>query len=901
VKAPVQTCSRCTRVNPPDALYCYFDGTVLSRSGTNEGPINTGTRPFPHHFTFPSGTVCDNFDQLALACHENWKEALELLQQGYLENFLGGLGRADLARMAREAAKFPDGERALDQFLSKLPSEVVDPPKLEAAPTEVNLGQILIGEDRDLELHLVNQGMRLLYGSITCEDCVWLGVGEAPGAPHKLFQFSGELILPLHVRGKQLRAGIKPLEGRLEIESNGGNATIIVRADVPVQPFPDGIYAGAPTPRQIAEKAKAHLRVNWKEAAAPFENGAVAQWYKCNGWTYPVQGAVAEGTAAVQQFFDALGLSKPPRVEISQTAITFQGNVGAGLRQVLEIKSAEKRPIYAYGISDQPWLEVGRGRLNSRTGSLTIPLVIPSVPDREGQILNARVLITANGKQRFSVGVTLDVGANLDFTGPSSPTNQKAEVGSQKSEVKNQKSKVGGPTSDVGARPGDESSPLPTPHSPLPAPHSPLPMLRRKSLHAMPAVFLGLALFGVVLSDFAKPPQKTGSEEEEFASARWKLVDPKPRIGVKFNDAMRFGILMLNETDPERPDQFKKLTAKEDGSTNNTCIRLDGHEPLFGVRPGEWVKNKNFEILKKVPLGNSRQGWMSFWKYPHEKVLVRQTVEVVPNEQTLLLDTCLVHYLIENQDTVPRKVGIRVMLDTYIGANDGVPFIIPGQPGLLQTKRIFDQKDIPDYIEALEYPNLTNPGTIAHLGLKLQGIKIQRSDPEVEPLEKLVVCRWPGNSEKRWQWDYTAMNEPPDEKSDSCVVLYWKEQSMEPKTRRAMAFTYGLGRLASSSGAIGITVGGSFQPGKVFTITAIVKNSYENQTVKLNLPKALSLVKGEGGEDQQEEQAVEAGKELSQVSWKVKAHEEGLHVVEVTSGVERQLHKVQIRSSGLFD
>src|SRR5207302_1975808 len=114
-------------------------------------------------------------------------------------------------------------------------------------------------------------------------DCAWLTVGEAPGAPRKLFQFDNELLIPVHVRGKQLRAGNKPLEGRLTIESNGGIETITVRADVPVKPYPDGVLAGAHSPRQVAEKAKVAPR----DAAVLFEKGAVAKWSESNGWTYP--------------------------------------------------------------------------------------------------------------------------------------------------------------------------------------------------------------------------------------------------------------------------------------------------------------------------------------------------------------------------------------------------------------------------------------------------------------------------------------------------------------------------------------------------------------------------------------------------------------------------------------
>src|SRR5437868_3810874 len=101
-------CSRCSRINPVEAAFCYYDGALLDRVGANGGPIAAGTQEFPQPFVFPSGQVCRTFDQLALTCQENWPAALEVLQQGYLESYLGGMGRADLALAAREAARFPD-------------------------------------------------------------------------------------------------------------------------------------------------------------------------------------------------------------------------------------------------------------------------------------------------------------------------------------------------------------------------------------------------------------------------------------------------------------------------------------------------------------------------------------------------------------------------------------------------------------------------------------------------------------------------------------------------------------------------------------------------------------------------------------------------------------------------
>ena len=385
------------------------------RTFANGGPVAVGSQAFASSFVFPTGKTCRSFNELALACQDDWKTARDLLKQGYLESFLGGLGRIDLVMAAKDAAKFPDGDRGLNEFLTQLPSDVLDPPKLALETQEINLGIVPVGtENRRFDLRMENQGMRLLYGSATCADGLWLRLGDAPGASAKHFQFLHDLVLPIHVVGDRLRAGNKPLEARLVIEYNGGTATVLVRATVPIRAFSGGVLDGAKSPRQIAEKAKANPR----EAALQFEKGEVVAWYKANGWTYPVQGPPASGVAGVQQFFEALGLTPAPKVEINVKSVALSGNPGEPLRFVLEVKTEEKKPIYAHGRSNQSWLEVGKAKANGR--SVAIPLSVPSAPDKPGQTLTAKVTVQSNGNQRFVVPVTLQISGTsagaFDFT-----------------------------------------------------------------------------------------------------------------------------------------------------------------------------------------------------------------------------------------------------------------------------------------------------------------------------------------------------------------------------------------------------------------------------------------------------------------------------------------------------
>jgi len=63
-----------------------------------------------------------------------------------------------------------------------------------------------------------------------------------------------------------------------------------------------------------------------------------------------------------------------------------------------------------------------------------------------------------------------------------------------------------------------------------------------------------------------------------------------------------------------------------------------------------------------------------------------------------------------------QPIGIRVMMDSFIGKNDGVPFTIPGEKGFVDGMRVISGSAIPDYAEVVENPDdPSNPGTIFHV------------------------------------------------------------------------------------------------------------------------------------------------------------------------------------------
>lgn len=894
----VQICQRCKSANPRDALYCYRDGAVLDHRAGADAPadgsaMNIGARPFTAPLVFPSGRSCHNFVQLGAACQEEPAGVQELLHSGHMETFLAGQGRLDLAKAAHAAGANTNLDRGLDEFLGRLPI-AASPAQLRAEQTAIDLGTLRVGEDRHITLKLRNKGDRLLYGSASA-DVPWLAFGDGRAAS-KVFQFPRNQTLEVRVVGAHLRAFDKPLEGRIVLDSNGGSITVLVKAIVPVTPFPDGVLAGAQSPRQLAHKAKEQP----KEAAKLIESGAVARWYQANGWIYPVRGPSATGVAAVQQLFEALGLVKPPKVELSEDAIRLAGAPGQKLEHVLTAHTDENRSVVAHGQSDQAWLTIGATIFRGR--SAFMPLLVAAVPQRPGEALQATIAVTANGNQRFSVPVTLAIappaGAPAPAPKPAPPV------------------KPTPPSPPPGAPSGHPAVvPLPLPAAPSAPPITAQTSRASLSLTLLPALLLVMAVLAAAGRDYlATPTHTTGP-------AIPQSVDATPRLEIRFHDelkndeleklwlpgsqpTMRFGLVMLQNGKPlGEGANITRLTFDPWGRTNNTCLRFDGKdERLFGGPEGVWEERETKEW--KDEQGHDHRGVRSIWICDDKKVKVTQFVELVRGEQTGLLDTCRVQYRLEGLPDAPEhKVGIRFLLDTFIGGNDGVPFTIPGDPALCDTKKDLPKeahdRNLPDFLQALEKPDLAHPGTIAHLRLKLDGL---------EPPTRVTLGAWPNEKLRildkqaagpATMWAVPLLPLKSLDLDDSAVTIYWAELPLKPGAARNVGFEYGLWNLARAGSRLAAIVDGAFRPAGELTVIAYVNRTAADPAEKLTLtlPEGFKLLEGNATQDVPPlPPGINAGN--VPITWKVQAGPTGKYDLTVTSSAgPSQSLAVEIRKA----
>jgi hypothetical protein len=424
---PHIACPRCHRANPGDAVFCWFDGFVLRQSAVAAG---ASPAALPQEFVFPSGRRCRTYDDLLAGCQAEWEEARSLLQDGEFSRYLARLGRMDLVRAAKEAQAQGDPDLALQNFLSSLPASQTAGagPRLDLSPRRLMLGLLRVGELRQVRVTVSNKGTGVLQGKIrVSEGEEWLKIipltpsplpsGAKGVADEREMQLktARDQDVMLRVEPRGLPAG-QTYSGKLTVVTNGGVAEAPVRLDLAAAPFSRPPFHGAASARELAER----MRANPKPAGPLLESGDVARWFAANGWSYPVPGAPAHGVAAVQQFFECMGLSKPPPLELSQAEFHFQCEAPETARGQVTLRTPARKWVYAQAAGDKPWLRVTTPNV-SGPQQTAISFEVDSGLMPDGPVQDCMLHITANASQRFEVRIRVEVRRPRGYRPPAPP------------------------------------------------------------------------------------------------------------------------------------------------------------------------------------------------------------------------------------------------------------------------------------------------------------------------------------------------------------------------------------------------------------------------------------------------------------------------------------------------
>jgi hypothetical protein len=403
---PPLVCPRCKNSNPDTAAFCYFDGEAL-RAGQA-----AAANKLANEFVFPSGRKCRTYDELAVGCNEEWAVARDLLKKGIFQKYFNSGGRADLAKAAAEAMRQPDSNLGLANLLASLPGVKSSGPRLDLNPRRLHLGNVVAGETRQLEVTVSNQGQGELSGTLTvAEGGEWLRVGGGGNGQCEL-KTKREQKVSLQIDTRGLPAS-QTYGAKLTVVTNGGVVEVPVRMDLAAHPFPKSPFQGARTPRELAEK----MRTQPKHAVPMLESGEIAKWFAANGWNYPLRGGSAKGVAGVQQFFESMGLSKPPPVQLSQNEIRVNCTSARPARAQVVLQTTAKKWVYASVESDAPWLKIVTPQVAGAQQAAIEFEIDPRLAPRT-RFVEGNVTVNANGGQTLTLRVRAQVaGGQLGVAG----------------------------------------------------------------------------------------------------------------------------------------------------------------------------------------------------------------------------------------------------------------------------------------------------------------------------------------------------------------------------------------------------------------------------------------------------------------------------------------------------
>lgn len=274
--------------------------------------------------------------------------------------------------------------------------------------------------------------------------------------------------------------------------------------------------------------------------------------------------------------------------------------------------------------------------------------------------------------------------------------------------------------------------------------------------------------------------------------------------------------------------------------TSYTTVRIDGIDYVFGGTPTERAGKAGLvgEQLSPPRVVDDRRIETAYRIGP---VDVTQTLSIIRSSTTGLLDTVRIEYRVVNTASRTHNVGLRLMIDTMLGANDGAPLRV-GEAAIT-ADIAYRGDEIPDFWQAFDSladPRVTAQGTL-------------RGDDVTTP-DRVYFSNWGALADGLWDFDFEPgrdFTRLGEFELDSATALYWDPRPLAPGEERVYVTHYGLGGISISPGdlSIGVTSPSTVtaDPDRTvtFPVIAYIQNTGEGEArslvARIQLPQGLRL------------------------------------------------------------
>ncbi|MGM0415009.1 MAG: hypothetical protein ACQEQP_07535 [Bacillota bacterium] len=348
------------------------------------------------------------------------------------------------------------------------------------------------------------------------------------------------------------------------------------------------------------------------------------------------------------------------------------------------------------------------------------------------------------------------------------------------------------------------------------------------------------------------------------------------------NNNLRFGneyiVIVVNQNDNSQGRFAVETTGGAPAREN------DDNKPLIYGRPNPWTSYTSLWINEeKYVFGgkterragdNAKYGEVIqeptvednkiITKTRFDDIVVEQILSIVKSSTTGLADSAQIQYRIINEGDEDEKVGLRVMLDTMLGENDGAPFRLGEDT--ISTDKLYYDKQLDDFWQAFD--SVSNPQVTS------QGSFI---GPDVSTPDRVYFSDWGSLADGVWDFDFNPGQEfvrKGEYEIDSAMAMYWVPEKIEAGETKTYITKYGLGGITIVPGILSL---GVTSPAEVtldennqsFPVVAYLENTSEinarNVSINIELPEGFSA----------EESARDLGdmepEDISQITWNVRA------------------------------
>ncbi len=350
-------------------------------------------------------------------------------------------------------------------------------------------------------------------------------------------------------------------------------------------------------------------------------------------------------------------------------------------------------------------------------------------------------------------------------------------------------------------------------------------------------VLIGGVVFGLE-KDEAGEEETTLDQTVSIANEHIRIV-----VNAESENTGRFA-LETTGGDPDRTtdDGLPLIYGRPKPWTSYTTIRVGQDDYVFG---GQTTKRAGLGgLYGEVVAGPIIQGDGIDTVAHIGPLEVLQRIEFAISSTTGYRDSARIIYRVTNISEEPQQVGLRIMLDTLLGSNDGAPFRF-GEEAILDDAQYWHEA-LPEFWQAFDA--LREPRVIA------QGTLI---GPDVTRPDRIVFSNWGSFADGLWEIDFRPGREfmrLGEFELDSAVGLYWEPRLLMPGESRTYVTGYGMGGLSISAGelSLGLTSPATVALGSdgkaKIPVVAYLENTGvgigRDLVMTLRVPKGMSFVSG---------------------------------------------------------